>query len=277
LTYGSTKNDTLGGEKIMDAIVTAGGINLSDDPLYELTGVEKKALIPLAGQPMIGWVVDALAQSGLIEHIAIVGLKPDEVDFGEAPVYFVDSQGEMISNILAGLEKLQEVNPSVKKILLCSSDIPLITSEIVQGFVEECGSLEEADAYYAIVEEKTMEASFPGSKRTFVPFKGGRYSGGDVFLFDVAATKGNRELFRSLTSSRKNYLNQARMLGIGFIIRFLLRMMTVHEAAARVRNTINLEARVVDTRFAELGMDVDKPHQYEVIKAVLEKREAQLS
>ena len=69
----------------MDAIVTAGGLNLPDDPLYELTGVEKKALIPLAGRPMIGWVVDALARSGSVEHIVVVGLKPDEVDFGDAP------------------------------------------------------------------------------------------------------------------------------------------------------------------------------------------------
>jgi GTP:adenosylcobinamide-phosphate guanylyltransferase len=260
----------------MDAIVTAGGINLPDDPLYELTGVEKKALIPLTGRPMIGWVVDALARSGLVEHIVIVGLKPDEVDFGDAPVHFVDSTGEMINNILAGLERLKEINPSVKKILLSSSDIPLITPEIVRGFVEECGS-QEADTYYAIVEEKTMEARFPGSKRTFVPFKGGRYSGGDIFLVDVAASEANLNLFRSLSGSRKNYLNQARMLGLGFIIRFLLRMMTVYEATERVRKTLKLNAQVVDTRFAELGMDLDKPYQYELIKAALEEREAQLS
>jgi GTP:adenosylcobinamide-phosphate guanylyltransferase len=260
----------------MDAIVTAGGLNLPDDPLYEWTGVKKKALIPLAGRPMIGWVVDALARSGLVEHIVIVGLKPDEVDFGDAPVHFVDTTGEMLDNILAGLERLKEINPSVKKLLLCSSDIPLITPEIVRGFVEECGSL-EADTYYAIVEEKTMEARFPGSKRTFVPFKGGRYSGGDIFLVDVVASEANIDLFRSLSGSRKNYLNQARMLGLGFIIRFLLRMMTVHEAAERVRKTINLNACVVDTRFAELGMDLDKLYQYELIKATLEEREAQLS
>jgi hypothetical protein len=118
-----------------------------------------------------------------------------------------------------------------------------------------------------------MEARFPRSKRTFVPFKGGRYSGGDVFLIDMAAAKGNVELFRSLTGSRKNYLAQAQMLGLNFIIRFLLRLMTVDEAAERARQRMNLNARVVVTRFAELGMDLDKPHQYDIIKAELEKVE----
>lgn len=259
----------------MDSIVTAGGMIGPDDPLYAITKVEKKALIPLVGRPMISWVLDALRGSGVVDHIVVVGLKRQELASEDHQLHFVDPVGGMVDNIFAGLNKLQEVNPSVEKILLFSSDIPLITPEIVCGFVEECGS-QEADIYYAVIEEKTMEARFPGSRRTFVPFKGGRYSGGDALLVDVAAAAGNVELARALTGSRKNYLDQARMLGFGFIIRFLLRMMTVYEAAERAAPKANLNGRVVNTRFAELGMDLDKPHQYEIIKTDLEKREAQM-
>jgi hypothetical protein len=80
------------------------------------------------------------------------------------------------------------------------------------------------------------------------------------------------DLFRALTGSRKNYLEQARLLGFGFIIRFILRKMTVHQAAERARQVVNLETRVVDTQFAELGMDLDKPRQYEMIKAIMESQ-----
>lgn len=258
----------------MDSIVTAGGKSKPEDPLFELTGIEKKALIPLAGRPMIAWVVDAVWKSGLVENIAIVGLEPGEVDFGDAPVYFTSAVGDIVSNVLAGLDRLREVNPSVQKVLLASSDVPLITPEILQGFVEECGTL-EADGYYAVIEEKTMEARFPNSKRMFVPFKGGRYAGGDVLLVDVAAVKANQEFIRGLTGSRKNYWGQARMLGLGFILRFIFRMMTVHEAAAQAAVKANLNAEVVDTKFAELGMDLDKPTHYELITSILEKSEAQ--
>ena len=189
-------------------------------------------------------------------------------------MYFVPSTGNLVDNIFAGLYKLQEVNPSVKKILLFSSDIPLITPEIVRGFVEECGS-QEADIYYAIVKKKTMEARFPGSKRTFAPFKDGYFSGGDAFLLDVDAATGNVEFAKSVTGSRKNYWRQARMIGFGFIIRFLLRRMTAYEAGLHAAKRINLNGQVVITQYAELGMDVDKLHQYEMIKAYLEKREAQ--
>ena len=254
----------------MDAIITAGGQSSPEDPLYTLTGVEKKALIPLLGQPMISWVAQALIESGAVENIIIVGLKPHEIQLDGGPIYFVDAVGGLIDNILVGFNKLKEINPSSQKFLLSSSDIPLITSQIVRGFIEECGA-QEADVYYAVVEEKTMEARFPGSKRTFVPLKGGRFSGGDIFLVDISAPdKIDLDLFRSLTGSRKNYWKQARMLGFGFIIRFLLRLMTLEDMAKRAGEIANIDARGVNTNFAELGMDLDKLHQYDIIKAELE-------
>ena len=262
----------------MEALVTAGGVNRPEDPLYELTGVEKKALIPLAGKPMITWVIEALYGSGIIDNIVIVGLKPDETDLSNFPVHYVDPAGGMIDNILAALARAREINPTARKMLLSSSDIPLITPEIVRGFVEECGSL-EADIYYTVIEQKTMETRFPDSRRTFVPFlKDGNFSGGDLFLADVTAPeRTDVELFRSLTSLRKNYFKQARLAGFGFILRFLLRMMTLDEVAERGSKIVNLDVRAVDTRYAELGMDLDKPHQYEMIKAILEERQAQIS
>lgn len=259
----------------MDAIITAGGTNLPDDPLYTLTGVQKKALIPLGGRPMISWVVEALLQSGVVDNIVIVGLTADDIEVPGPAVHFVDGVGELIDNILAALDRLQGINPTAQKFLLCSSDIPLITPTSVRGFVAECAS-QEADLYYTVVEKKVLEARFPNSKRTFIPFKGGRYSGGDIFLADISVpTKIDLELLRSLVGSRKNYWNQARLLGFSFILRFLLGVMTIQDVAQRVGEIFKIKGEVVETKFAELGMDLDKPRHYELIKANLEKRISQ--
>ena len=40
----------------MDAIVTAGGIPMPGEPLYEYTNGSPKALLDIAGKPMIQWV-----------------------------------------------------------------------------------------------------------------------------------------------------------------------------------------------------------------------------
>lgn len=257
----------------MDAIITAGGTLKPDDPLFELTGVTKKALIPLAGKSMITWVYEAVRDSGIVENIAVVGLMEQELPLTDERLYFVESRGNLIDNIFAGLDQLRELTPDLKKFLLFSSDIPLITPEIVRGFVQECGD-QSGDMYYAGIEERTMEARFPGSKRSYVPFKGGRYCGGDAFLMDVAASYGNIDLARQLTGSRKNYLAQLMFTNLGFMIRFLLRRMTIHQMAVEVSDMVGFHPRAVDTKFAELGMDLDKPRQYEMIKAELEQHGA---
>ncbi len=258
----------------MDVIITAGGTFKPDDLLYQQFGIKKKALIPMLDRPMISWVLDALRDSGVVDDMVIVGLDPDELNYDYARLHFLPSTGNLVDNILTGLTKLREIHPEIQKLLIFSSDIPLITPESVQGFVEEC-SLQEGDMYYGIVKQETMEAVFPGSKRTFIPFKGGRYSGGDAFLADVVAADGSIELAKEVTGSRKNAFKQARMIGFDFIIRFLLRTMTVQEAALRASKKVRFEGRVVVTRFPELGMDVDKPHQYDMVKAILEKRQHQ--
>ena len=44
----------------MDAVVLAGGIPQPNEPLYSYSHGEAKALIDMAGKPMIQWVLDAL-------------------------------------------------------------------------------------------------------------------------------------------------------------------------------------------------------------------------
>ena len=59
----------------MDAIIGAGGHIRPDDPLAELIPKGKtKALLPIAGKPMIQWTLDAIAGSEQIENIIIIGL-----------------------------------------------------------------------------------------------------------------------------------------------------------------------------------------------------------
>ena len=48
-------------EDIMDAIVIAGGIPQPEEPLYEYTQGIPKAMLNIAGKPMVQWVLDASA------------------------------------------------------------------------------------------------------------------------------------------------------------------------------------------------------------------------
>ena len=49
----------------MDAIVIAGGIPQPQDPLYTYSHGDSKALIDIAGKPMVQWVLDVLGMQSL--------------------------------------------------------------------------------------------------------------------------------------------------------------------------------------------------------------------
>ncbi|OQY47479.1 MAG: hypothetical protein B6242_04990 [Anaerolineaceae bacterium 4572_78] len=116
-----------------------------------------------------------------------------------------------------------------------------------------------------------MESRFPESKRTFTRMRDGAFSGGDLFFIGRRSTKTNLELIRGLTTRRKNFLSQARLLGFVFIFRFLLGLMDITEGAKRVNEALGINGRVINYPRAEIGMDVDKLSQYLLVKSELEK------
>ena len=94
----------------MDAIVTAGGIPLPEEPLYDATMGNPKALVDVAGKPMVQWVLDALSASSNIDNVIVVGLTDKSGLKCEKKMYFVSNQGKMVENLQAGAQKVLEIN-----------------------------------------------------------------------------------------------------------------------------------------------------------------------
>jgi molybdopterin-guanine dinucleotide biosynthesis protein A len=260
------------GERV-DAVILAGGEPDKADPLVEYAQVQKKALIQIAGKEMARYVVEALAGSSRVGRIFIVGLSPEDgVEFA-TPVEYVEAAGSMLDNIVAGMERVMEVDPDVERVIVSSADIPLVTTEMVDYFVDTCLETDH-DVYYTIVEKSTMEARFPGSRRSFVPLRGGSFAGGDLNMAKVSAIQANLPLARQALEARKNIWQQVRLLGIGTLIKFALRRLTVADAERVASRALGCQGRAVITPYPEMGMDVDKPHQLDMARAILEGRPA---
>ncbi|HEX7541719.1 MAG TPA: NTP transferase domain-containing protein, partial [Anaerolineales bacterium] len=108
----------------MDALVTAGGVPLPEEPLYAATQGNPKALVDVAGKPMVQWVLDALTEARSIDNVIIVGLTEKSGLKCGKKMYFVSNQGKMLANLQAGAKKAQEINKKAEYVLLVSSDIP---------------------------------------------------------------------------------------------------------------------------------------------------------
>ena len=63
----------------METIIGAGGIAKTGDPLLgKMRPGEPKALMPIAGKPMVQWVLDAVGATDSISNVVIIGLSPDQ-------------------------------------------------------------------------------------------------------------------------------------------------------------------------------------------------------
>ncbi|MBN2550050.1 MAG: nucleotidyltransferase family protein [Anaerolineales bacterium] len=249
----------------MDAIVTAGGIPVEGEPLYEFTQGRPKALLDIGGKPMIQWVLDALDSAETIDRVVVIGLTEESGLTGEKVKAYIPDRGEMIDNIRAGVEKVIELNPQAGHVLAASSDIPGITPEIVNWVVNTSMQTDE-DLYYCVVPRSAMEGRFPNSRRSYVHLKDIEACGGDMNIIRTSLVQGDDSFWRKLVATRKNALKQAALIGYGTLILLLFRMITMDQAVKRVTRRLNLTGRAVVCPYAEVAMDVDKPHQLEIMR-----------
>jgi CTP:molybdopterin cytidylyltransferase MocA len=254
----------------VDAVITAGGIPQAGEPLYPLTQGMNKALLPIGGRPMVQWIVDALNGADCIGSIVVVGLAAEDAHLASTKrLSYVSNQGSMIGNAVAGVKEVLARDPAAAHALLVSSDIPTITPNIVTWAVET-GLTGEQDICYSVVPAEVMERRFPGSRRSFFRLKEGRFTGSDMNLFRTSMVNNIHPGWRAIVDARKNVLKQASLIGFDTLFLFALGQLSIARAEKAARRGLGMNGRGVICPHAEMGMDVDKPHQYELVKRELE-------
>ena len=256
----------------MDAILTAGGIPQPEDPLYTYTNGDSKALVDVAGKPMIQWVLDALSDTKYVDNVIIIGLSSKSGVTCKKPMHFISNQGRMLANVVAGVSKSVELAPKAEYVLAVSSDIPGISAGMIDWLIETSMQTKE-DMYYGVIPREVMEARFPGANRTYTKLKDIQLCGADMHIAHVSMTTDPDHLamWEALIGNRKSPLKQAATIGIGTLFRMLTRSITLDELVATVTKRIGITGRPIIWENAEPGMDVDKPHQLEILREDMEK------
>jgi GTP:adenosylcobinamide-phosphate guanylyltransferase len=253
---------------LLDAVVTAGGIPQPGEPLYPYTEGISKALLDIAGKPMIQWVLDAMSNASTINNVIVVGLSEENGITCKKPLYFVPNQGKMLDNFRAGVTKAREINPDVVFTIFASSDIPGITGEMVDWVVNTSMETDD-DIYYNVITQQVMEARFPGSNRTYTHLKGMDVCGGDMNVVRASVAADESDIWEKISNARKSPLKQAALIGYDTLLLLLLKQLTIEKVIDKVASQLNVKGRGIVCPYAEIGMDVDKPHQLEIVRADL--------
>ncbi len=249
----------------MDAVIAAGSIPLSDDPLFDFTHGVSKALLEIAGKPMIQWELDALQACRYIDRVVIVGLKATDNLSYDGPLEFIPDQGGILQNISAGGQEVLRLDPDAEYVLSVSADIPGVTAPMIDWVIERCRETAH-DFYYCTVGRKEMEVRFPGCRRTYIRLRDTEVTGGDLAVIRTSMFFGETEIWDRLLAARKSVFKQASLIGFDILFLLLLHRITIDETARRVGKRLQIRARVLQCPFPEVGMDVDKPIQLEMLR-----------
>jgi GTP:adenosylcobinamide-phosphate guanylyltransferase len=244
----------------VDAVILAGGDGAVIDPAVRIKG-----LVPVAGKPMVEWVVDAMRTSESIAEVAVVvptaeNLGPwvDKVD------KLVISNGSFIDNLIAGVDSFR----NDRAVLVATGDVPALTSEAIDDYVLR--SLQTAaDFSYPLVARDEMERQFPGSKRTYIKLATGWITGGNMMLLSPSLVHRNREIGQRLFDTRKSPVKMARVIGVPFILKLVSGRLHPTDVERKMAELLGGSCAAVSTSHASIGADVDKPIDVIVAERVL--------
>lgn len=256
----------------MNAIVLAGGIPQPNEPLYAYSKGGSKALIDVAGKPMAQWIVDALAESKSVDQIIVIGLSHKSGLTCSKPIHYISNQGRMLANIVAGSEKSLELKPNGEYLLVCSADIPALRGDMVDWLVKTAMQTDD-DLYYGVCPKEVMEARYPESKRTYTKLKDIELCGADINITRIGVIKEHMEVWEALIGNRKSPMRQASIIGFDTLFQLATRQFTLGSLVERASQRIGIKGRAIVWDKAEPCMDVDKPHQLELMRKDLARQQ----
>jgi len=264
----------------MDVIITAGAIPNPGDPLYPFTQGKPKALIDIAGQPMIQWVLDAVSEAKSVGRVAVVGLAQSEVEGLERsvglscskPLTFIPNQGSMIGNLRSGVRHILEKNPDTEYVMTVSSDIPLVPSEMFDWFIEQAKTSPH-EIYMNMVTRQVLEARFPGIKRRVdrvgdIEVRGAA----DIIIIQPKIVMQENGAADRIEEARGNPWRQLNFVGLDTLLLLALRRLDLDAFAKRISKKHGVDLHPVICPYAEIAMDVDAPEHLEIMRKELSER-----
>jgi GTP:adenosylcobinamide-phosphate guanylyltransferase len=249
------------------ALLLAGS-RPGSDPFAQAYGTDLKALIPVGGVPMVARPAAALLAASEIDRVRVLTQQPAKIAeaLPDDPRLSLELSG---ATIAATLEDILADPSTSYPLLVTTADHALLDPQMIADF---CDRAAGADLAIGMVERRALATRLPESKRTWLSFRGGAYSGANLFAFGSARAAKAVALWRSVEQDRKKGWRMIAALGPAFLLGAVLRIRTLDQTLDAVGRRLGLTIRKVELANPLAAVDVDKPADHVLVTAILEGR-----
>ena len=238
------------------------------DPFAQAHGTDLKALIPVGGVPMVARPVAALLAAPEVERVCVLAQQVDRITavLPTDPRLTIEASGPTIA---ATLQAILGDPATCFPLLVTTADHALLNPAMIADF---CARAEGADLALGVIERAKLMERLPQSKRTWLKFRGGAYSGANLFAFGSAKAASAVELWRSVEQDRKKGWRIIGALGPLALLGAGLRLRTLEQTLDSVGKRLGLSVRKIELADPLAAVDVDKPADHELVTSILEGR-----
>lgn len=238
------------------------------DDFAQSHGTDLKALIPVGGVPMVTRPVVALLAVPEIGRVRVLAQQIARI----AAVLPTDARLRVEASgatIAATLETILADPATDFPLLVTTADHALLDAAMVADF---CTQAAGADLAIGLVEKRALDARLPQTRRTWLKFRGGAYSGANLFAFGSRDVAKAVALWRSVEQDRKKGWRMIAALGPALLLGSVLRMRTLDQTLEDVGRRLGVVIRKVELANPLAAVDVDKPADHALVSAILEGR-----
>jgi GTP:adenosylcobinamide-phosphate guanylyltransferase len=245
-------------------IVLAGSRPGRDDFAAQF-GTDLKALVPVGGEPMVRRPVRALLGSENVRQVVVLSQVPERIAAvipADARVSFLEAGATIAETMVA----LCDDPGSHWPLLVTTADHALLDAAMVDQFIQQSGG---ADVAIGVVRQRSLLARLPGTERTWLKFRGGAYTGANLFILSSPAVRPAIELWRSVEQDRKKAWRVISLLGPSVLLSAFLRLISLDQVLSRLGRRLGLRLKAVRLSNPLAGVDVDKPADHTLVEAIL--------
>ena len=259
------------------ALVLAGNRPSTCD-VAALGGVSHKAVLPIAGTPMIERVIDTIARVPRIAKVSIAIEEPDLLrsvsglskHLESGFVHPIGAKPTPAQSALHGFEHL--TTETGLPVILTTADNCLMTPEILSYFLDHLPEGADLTAALAVTDE--VVSAYPDVRRTRLKFRDGQKSGCNLFACQTPKARNVIEFWRKVEDDRKKPLAMLGHLGYLTALRYLSNQLNLSQALQQLERRTHTKLATVKMPDPVAAIDVDTREDFYLAERILLARQS---